>query len=138
MTANTLTALLAAGAADRPAIRAPERPSLSYAGLRDLVRQTVASLNAIGIGCGDRVAIVLPNGPEMAASFVAIACGATTAPLNPAYKDEEFAFYLDDLKAKALVVLQGWDTSARAVAQRLGVPVVELVAGEAAGEFTLQ
>ena len=44
------------------------------------------ALNAIGIGRGDRVAIVLPNGPEMAASFVAIACGATTAPLNPAYK----------------------------------------------------
>ena len=32
--ASTIAALLAAGAADRPAIRAPERPSLSYAGLR--------------------------------------------------------------------------------------------------------
>ena len=134
----TIAALLAAGAADRPAIRAPERPSLSYAGLRALAERTVAGLNAIGIGRGDRVAIVLPNGPEMAASFVAIACGATTAPLNPAYKDEEFEFYLTDLKAKALVVLQGWETPARAVAERLGVPVVELVAGEKAGEFTLQ
>ena len=136
--ATTISALLAAGAADRPAIRAPERLSLSYAGLRALAERTVAGLNAIGIGRGDRVAIVLPNGPEMAASFVAIACGATTAPLNPAYKDEEFAFYLEDLKAKALVVQQGWETPARAVAQRLGVPVIELVAGETAGEFTLQ
>ncbi len=54
----------------------------------------------MGIGRGDRVAIVLPNGPEMAASFVAIAAGATTAPLNPAYKRDEFDFYLADLNAR--------------------------------------
>ena len=135
--ATTIPALLAAGPADRPAIRAPERPSLSFAGLRALAERTVAALNGIGIGRGDRVAIVLPNGPEMAASFVAIACGATTAPLNPAYKDDEFEFYLNDLKARALVVQQGVETPARAVAQRLGVAVLELIPGEAAGSFTL-
>ena len=137
MPATTIPALLAAGPADRPAIRAPERPSLSFAGLRALAERTVATLNGIGIGRGDRVAIVLPNGPEMAASFVAIACGATTAPLNPAYKDDEFEFYLTDLKAKALVVQQGVETPARGVAARLGVPVLELSPGEAAGSFTL-
>ena len=135
--ATTIPALRAAGPADRPAIRAPERPSLSFAGLRALAERTVAALNGIGIGRGDRVAIVLPNGPEMAASFVAIACGATTAPLNPAYKDDEFEFYLNDLKARALVVQQGVETPARAVAQRLGVAVLELIPGEAAGSFTL-
>ena len=134
---STVAELLATGAADRPAIRAPERPSLSFGGLRALAERTIASLNDIGIGCGDRVAIVLPNGPEMAASFVAIACAATTAPLNPAYKAEEFEFYLLDLKAKALVVQQGVETPARAVAEKLGVPVLELVPGAAAGEFTL-
>ena len=135
--ASTIAALLAAGEAGRPAIRAPERPSLTFAGLRALAERTVAALNSIGIGRGDRVAIVLPNGPEMAAAFVAIACGATTAPLNPAYKDEEFEFYLTDLKARALVIQQGMESPARAVAARLGVPVVELVPGAAAGEFTL-
>ena len=81
--ATTIPALLASGEAGRPAIRAPERPALTYGGLRSLAEGTVAALNAIGIGRGDRVAIVLPNGPEMAAAFVAIACGATTAPLAP-------------------------------------------------------
>ncbi|MBK1659824.1 acyl--CoA ligase [Paracraurococcus ruber] len=139
MTASsTIAALLGAGEAGRPAIRAPERPGLTYGGLRDLAERTVGALNGIGIGRGDRVAIVLPNGPEMAAAFVAIACGATTAPLNPAYKEEEFEFYLTDLKAKALVMQQGMDSPARAVAARLGVPVVELVPGDAAGAFTLQ
>src|SRR3954466_14077983 len=135
--ASTLAALLESGRDAAPAIGAPERQALTHGDLRALCKRTVDSLNAMGIGRGDRVAMVLPNGPEMAASFIAIACGATTAPLNPAYRDEEFEFYLTDLKAKALVVLKGWETPARAVAQRLGVPVVELVPGEAAGAFTL-
>ena len=134
----TLNALLASGAAAAPAIRAPGRPALSYAGLRDLTAATIARLNAIGIGRNDRVAIVLPNGPEMAAAFIAIGAGATTAPLNPAYRADEFNFYLTDLKAKALVVQKGVATEARDVAAKLGVTVLELVPGEHAGSFTLE
>ena len=132
----TLNALLASGAAAAPAIRAPGRPALSYAGLRDLTAATIARLNAIGMGRNDRGAIVLPNGPEMAAAFIAIGAGATTAPLNPAYRADEFNFYLTDLKAKALVVQKGVATEARDVAAKLGVTVLELVPGEHAGSFT--
>lgn len=103
---HTVLALLR-GAADAPAIGAPDAQPLTHGGLRDLAHATVAALNAIGIGRGDRVAIVLPNGPQMAASFIAIAAGATTCPLNPAYRADEFEFYLNDLNAKALVVLAG-------------------------------
>ena len=134
----TLNALLASGAAAAPAIRTPGRPALSYAGLRDLADATIARLNAIGIGRNDRVAIVLPNGPEMAAAFIAIGAGATTAPLNPAYRADEFNFYLTDLKAKALVVQKGVATEARDVAAKLGVSVLELVPGDLAGSFTLE
>ncbi len=86
------------------------------------------------------MAIVLPNGPEMAAAFVTIAGGATTAPLNPAYRGEEFEFYLTDLKAKALVVETGVDSPARAVAEKLGVPIIELHPrrDEGAGSFELK
>jgi acyl-CoA synthetase (AMP-forming)/AMP-acid ligase II len=134
----TLNALLANGTAAARAIRAPGRPALSYAGLRDLAAATIARLNGIGIGRNDRVAIVLPNGPEMAAAFIAIGAGATTAPLNPAYRADEFNFYLTDLKAKALVVQKGVATEARDVAAKLGVAVLELVPGEHAGSFTLE
>ncbi len=134
----TLNALLTSGAPAAPAIRAPGRPALSYAGLRDLAAATIARLNGIGIGRNDRVAIVLPNGPEMAAAFIAIGAGATTAPLNPAYRADEFNFYLTDLKAKALVVQKGVATEARDVAAKLGVAVLELVPGENAGSFTLE
>ena len=85
---------------------------MTHQGLRELAQRTVSDLNRMGIGRNDRVAIVLPNGPEMAAAFIAIACGATTAPLNPAYRAEEFDFYLSDLNAKALVILEGMESPA--------------------------
>jgi acyl-CoA synthetase (AMP-forming)/AMP-acid ligase II len=102
-------------------------PPLRYRDLRSLAERTVETLNALGIGRNDRVAIVLPNGPEMAASFVCIGAGATTAPLNPSYRAEEFEFYLADLRAKALVVEAGSDSPARGVAKKLAIPIIEKV-----------
>ena len=61
--ANTIHELLKAGRDTAPALSAPERPSLDYAGLRRHVAATVERLNALGIGRNDRVAIVLANGP---------------------------------------------------------------------------
>src|SRR5512132_3232283 len=138
---TSMMALLAEGDDEANAIGAPEGVApLRYAALRTLARRTVERLNALGIGRNDRVAIVLPNGPEMASAFVSVAAGATTAPLNPAYRAEEVEFYLNDLRAKALVLASGTDSPARAVAQRLGLPVVELHAdrSQGAGWFTLE
>ena len=136
---SSLKSLLAAAANAAPALAAPGRTALDYAGLHALIDATLARLNAIGIGRNDRVAIVLDNGPEMAACFVACACGVASAPLNPAYRAEEFEFYLNDLHAKALIVVRGSTSPAVEVAQRLGVRIVELVPNldAGAGSFTL-
>jgi acyl-CoA synthetase (AMP-forming)/AMP-acid ligase II len=138
---DTLHALLlgpaAAAPADAPAIGAPGRPDLTHGGLRALIERTLATLDSLGIGRNDRVAIVLANGPEMAACFIAAACGVATAPLNPAYRADEFEFYLSDLNAKALVVEHDSTSPAIEVAQRLGIRRLDLHAGERAGEFTL-
>ncbi|MES3013674.1 MAG: acyl--CoA ligase [Pseudomonadota bacterium] len=136
---ESLKELLAAGAASATAIAAPGRASLSHAGLRALIDTTLAGLNALGIGRNDRVAIVLNNGPEMAACFVACASGVTSAPLNPAYRADEFEFYLSDLNAKALIVEQTSTSPAIEVATKLGVRLLDLVvdAGAAAGSFRL-
>ena len=48
-------------------IRAPGRCDLTYGGLLGQVDRVVEFLNARGIHRSDRIAIVLPNGPEMAA-----------------------------------------------------------------------
>ncbi len=142
--ADTVAGLLARGDDSANALGEPgssEQPArrwLSHGGLRTLAARTVADLNRMGIGRGDRVAMVLPNGPEMAASFLAVACGATTAPLNPAYKPDEFDFYFADLNARALVIGAGMDTPARAIAAARGIPIIELVADKnIAGRFTL-
>ncbi|MBA4176387.1 MAG: AMP-dependent synthetase [Leptothrix sp. (in: Bacteria)] len=135
----TLHELLQTGADDAVAVAAPGRAPLDYRGLRSLVADTTRALNAAGIGRNDRIAIVLPNGPEMATSFLACACTATSAPLNPAYRADEFEFYLDDLQAKALIVEQGSKSPALEAARKLGVRVIEVVVAEGApaGHFTL-
>ncbi len=83
-------------------------------------------LNQLGIGRGDRVAVVLPNGPEMAVAFLGVAASATCAPLNPAYRADEFDFYLSDLNAKAVLVSGGLDSPAVASAQKRAIPVLKL------------
>jgi len=131
--------LLSRGADTAPALGAPERPVLTHGGLRALVARTIPALNGMGVGRNDRVAIVLPNGPEMAACFIAVASGAASAPLNPAYRAEEFEFYLNDLNAKILIVECDSRSPAVNVARKLGVRVVELVVDvdAAAGDFNL-
>jgi oxalate---CoA ligase len=138
MPISTLSELLSPRDPGAPALRAPERAPLSYAALNELVGSIVARLNALGIGRGDRVGIVLPNGPEMATAFLAVASGATAAPLNPGYRGDEFEFYLKDLRAKALIVERGSASPAVPVAERLGLLVLELVhRATASGDFEL-
>ena len=121
---------------------------LSHQQLRNQVAVTVTALNPLGVGRGDRVAIVLPQGPDLAVTFLAVAAGATAAPLNPAYVEKEFLFYLEDLQARALILPQGSDSPApswrpaarflRQAADALGVPVIELIPGEnGVGRFHL-
>src|ERR1035437_5884592 len=138
--AQTIAQLLEAGAENDTALNSPGGVPLTYGALRMLVAHTVSTLNQRGIARNDRVAIVLDNGPEMAAAFLAIGAGATAAPLNPSYRADEFGFYLTDLKAKLLVIAAGRDTPAEAVAMKLGVPIARLVAhaDKGAGSFTLE
>jgi acyl-CoA synthetase (AMP-forming)/AMP-acid ligase II len=138
--ATSITGLLARGAPGATGLSAPGGVPLTYQTLRKLASDTIAALNAREIGRNDRVAIVLDNGPEMAAAFMSIAAGATAAPLNPAYRADEFEFYLSDLKARLLVV--GHETSSPAVevAKRLGIALVRLVPTpeKGAGSFVLE
>lgn len=140
---GSLARLLADQAGDRPGnnvLLAPQCAPLTYARLADLAGRTVTQLNKWGVGPGDAVATVVPNGPQAAASFLCLAAGATVAPLNPGYRAAEFEFYLTDLKARALIVPSGLDSEARGVAARLGVPVIEMVAepDRPAGWFRLE
>ena len=136
---DTILNLLSRGAGTDTAIGTPGARALGFDDLRRQVTNTVATLRRLGIGRNDRVAIALPNGPGMATAFVSVAAGATAAPLNPAFRGEEFEFYLRDLGAKALIAAAGDDSPAVAAADRLGVGVLRLQARPASpfGVFDL-
>lgn len=122
------------------ALSAPHSTPLDYASLWDLTQNTAAALNHFGVGRNDRVAVCLPNSPQLAAAFPGIAAAATFAPLNPAYRQEEMEFYLKDLESRALIVEAGDDGPAVRAAQALGVPLLEMKTDPArpAGWFALE
>ena len=101
---------------DRPALLGLGRPPLSRSGLLDQIAAVSRSLAAAGVRSGDRVAICIPDGPEMATAFLGVCAVAASAPLNPAYREEEFAFFLSDLQPRALVLPAGSESPARAAA----------------------
>lgn len=122
------------------ALVAPGRPDASFAVLADHVLGLAGSLRSCGIEGGDRVALIVENGPEAAAAFLGISSAAVCAPLNPSYRESEIQFYLGDLRARALVVSATLDTPAREVAIASGVEVLELHVDPTlpAGTFTLE
>jgi acyl-CoA synthetase (AMP-forming)/AMP-acid ligase II len=111
---ETIANILLAGSGTEPSILGVDGLKMSFDELRGQVERLSGQLRSLGIGPGDRVAIVLPNGPEMAITFLAVAATATAAPLNQTYREEEFRFYLDDLEAKALITLPGDAAAAHA------------------------
>ena len=137
---DTVWALLSDAArrrGDAPALLGTDRPALSYRALADQTAALARGLRAAGVGRTDRVAVLLPNGPELAAAFVGVAAAAACAPLNPAYTREDFGFYLEDVRARALIV----DDSSRHVAvdaaRALGIDVLRLRRGPEAGAISL-
>jgi amino acid adenylation domain-containing protein len=139
---TTIVALLreqAHGQSAAPALLAPGRTALSYAGLHAMTQRLAAHLRSLGATPSTRVAVLLPNGPEMAVAFLGVASGATCAPLNPASTAAELRFHLQDLRARMIVLLHGGAGPARDVALELGLTLVEIELDEAApaGGFRL-
>src|SRR6266498_1496357 len=124
---------------DAPAVLAPERAPLTYGRLYQHVDNIGRKLRATGIGRRDRVAVVLPNGPEMAVAVLAVAANASCAPMNPAYQAEELDRYFADLRPRALITQAGIDSPACRVALSRGVRIIELSSAldAAAGLFAL-
>lgn len=93
------------------AIIVPREPTpivLSHRELRWQVINFQEKLAAIGIGHKDAVASALPNSLECIIAFLATSLQrAICAPLNPAYKQDEFEFYLNDLNAAVILVPKG-------------------------------
>jgi acyl-CoA synthetase (AMP-forming)/AMP-acid ligase II len=107
-----------AAPAGAPALWTPEDGApLSYGRLAAVVEELAGRLRALGVGRGDRVAFALPPGPELVELLLAVSSlGAAAAPLNPGYAEPEFAFYLEDLRPRALLLPAGELEAGRAAA----------------------
>jgi len=127
---DNVRVLLEPGAADHPALVVPERISLSYTRLRELTDEAARTLASYGIGKGDRVAMVFPNGPEAILLFLATSMIATACPLNPAYKEDEFRFYLEDVGARFLIIPLGEAGAARRAMPAGGVVIEAKLDGD--------
>ena len=140
--ANSLAALLFEQAARRPhavAITANDAQALDYAGLFQQVARVARVSRGMGLGPASRVAVVLPNGADMAVAFLGVASCAICAPLNPAYTAAEFRFYLEDTGAKAVLLRRNEQGPVRAVAQAMGLTLLEIESdGRRCGEFLLR
>jgi len=127
----------AAPAPDAPAVLAPGREALTY---RDVVEQLAATgqrLRALGFGAGERVAIGMPDSPELALTMTAAIGYAAAVPLSPRAAEEEIERNLCHAGARAVIVAAGVDNAARRAARRAGLPTIELVADER-GRFRLE
>ena len=124
---------------DALAILAPGRVPLTYGRLQQHMDDVLQMLHVLGLGRHARIAVVLPNAPEMAVAFLAVAAGATCVPLNPACGMSEFDLYFTGLHAQAVMVQAGMDSPARAMAHAHGLRIIELspVLEAEAGIFTL-
>ena len=142
VTAENLYDWLAARAEAYPqavALFAPGREPLTSRGLRGHVDDVVRMLRAAAIGRKDRVVLLLPDGPEMLTAFLATACAAEAAPLNPALPGDEFDTALQNMKITAVIASAEMPSALRESARRRGVQILPLsfTANDRAGIFAL-
>lgn len=121
---STLVDVLSRADLRQPAVILPAEPApTSYQSLSEQVETLASELRASGLQPGQAVAIVLPNGLEYLAVFLAVTrARLIAAPLNQAYKPEEFRFYLEDIGTRALIGPADAHP-AKEVARELGIAV---------------
>lgn len=131
--------LLTFDRADAVALRAEGRIPLSYCALAAHIERIGETLRHMEFGRHHRIALVLPNGPELATAFLSISESTACAPLNPAYTTAEFLFYLADLGAGAVATIPGFCPAAEEAARSLSIPLIEVRPNTAkpAGTFEL-
>jgi len=120
------------GSDSSTAVIVPSKPSpltVSYGDLKAEIASFQAKLAAIGVARGAPVSIALINSYEFVVAFLAAAWQrGVAAPLNPAYKQDEFEFYIEDVKSAVVLVPRGavdGDSPAVRAARKFNAAVAE-------------
>jgi acyl-CoA synthetase (AMP-forming)/AMP-acid ligase II/aryl carrier-like protein len=121
--------LIAAAARRAPAasaLLAADGTVLVYAELLARVDAVARDLRERGIGPGERVAIVLPNGVPAATAMLGASFAGAACPLDPGGRRAEFDYYFDDLQARTLITDGNLDGPATALARARGMLVLDI------------
>jgi acyl-CoA synthetase (AMP-forming)/AMP-acid ligase II len=129
---ESLSALLARGEPSSPAFIVPDGGQvLTYAQVAARVETLAERLAGAGVRRGDRVALTLPNGPDFVLLLLAITLlGAAAAPLNPAYTETEFAFFLADIAPRLFLIPASRPAAAAAAVAATATTVLAVEAAD--------
>lgn len=108
-----------------PVILSPEGEAVNYRMLFETAKATTAVLRAIGMDHRNRIAVVLPNGPELATALISVASGAVCVPLNIKLSDDDWHRHLLELRVDGLLTISGAAPTAVRAAHELRIEVLE-------------
>eukprot|EP00005_Dracoamoeba_jomungandri_P003365 CAMPEP_0174255324 /NCGR_PEP_ID=MMETSP0439-20130205/4664_1 /TAXON_ID=0 /ORGANISM="Stereomyxa ramosa, Strain Chinc5" /LENGTH=515 /DNA_ID=CAMNT_0015337457 /DNA_START=6 /DNA_END=1553 /DNA_ORIENTATION=- len=111
---------------------------LSYARLREEIRNATQVLLSFGVTPGAPVSIVVINSLEYVVTyFASVTARAVGAPLNPKYGMDEFVYYFKSTEAKFVIVERNSGQEARKAAAELQLPIIEVWKDVASGRVHL-
>eukprot|EP00884_Botryococcus_braunii_P001865 jgi/Botrbrau1/1167/Bobra.0162s0055.1 len=136
---RTLTDAISGAGTSAALFGANNGPTISRKQLLDAVTTLANTLRASGIKPGDAVTLVDTNTIDFVIAFLAVtAARAIAAPLNSSYTQDEFKFYLEDVRSKLVLVPVRGIKLAEAAAAQTGVPVADVALLQTAGGFQPQ
>jgi oxalate---CoA ligase len=121
-----------------PAFISPDHPALSYAGLWRHMSAWAGALHRAGFGRRDRVLLLVPDGPQLAAALLGTMAAAVAVPLDVGLTAAELDLALRGLGAAVAIVAPSTPPAARAELARQHVPVCEVMVQPGAGGATLR
>lgn len=125
LTVFALLSKAASGGGDGLALSVPGGAKLTHSELQVAIEKAATQIRGAGVKPGDLVSLAFPNSLEFVVTFLAvIRVRATAAPLNAAYTEDEFLFFMEDADSKLLLVPgKEGNGPAEAAAARLKLPV---------------
>ena len=122
---------------DRPFLTTAAGRRLSYGDLERESRRLAATLSALGVRQGDRVAMQVDKSPEAIVLYVAcLRMGAVLLPLNTAYTPKELEYFLADAQPRLAVVRPADRAALAELAQRAGCGRLETLGADGGGSIT--
>lgn len=110
---------------EHPAIVGSDAEPLSYGSLLEEIERARGVLRSAGYGRDARVAVAIAGSPEASRVIVAVACSASSVPVDPKLAVPEVGASWTLLRPDAVVLRRGAPSAARSVAEQRSIPVIE-------------